>query len=246
MHLDEVTSQISQNLDVKQWSINDVYQWLLSLRFLEPDNEKIAQILKRECVDGAALMDVAFMAGEWVNWGLEPKKHFMLQCVLNSPRHLLPSSLGVSDIPVGVAMGVVADLSTCTVEEARALVAADKTCAASAKGFLFGQLIVIGYKQYHIEDSSNDNEITVADSDHQPVGWSNEKFVLRRRRIPNGLKQIPPSTSTKHTSHTMAFSGGKLCAREILFQYAPDPSRDMFHIGRSEVNDFVVKGERDR
>jgi hypothetical protein len=143
-------------------------------------------------------------------------------------------------------MGVMADLSTCSVEEARALVAADENCAASSKGFVFGQLIVIGYKQYHIDDCNNDSEVSVADSDHQPVGWSNEKFVLRRRRIPNGLKQVPPSVSTKHSSHTMSFSGGKFCAREILFQYAPDPSRDMFHIGRSEENDFVVKGEEDR
>ncbi len=42
--------------------------------------------------------------------------------------------------------GVVADLSVCSPELARRLVDADDACIASGAGYIYGQLVVLGYK----------------------------------------------------------------------------------------------------
>lgn len=49
-------------------------------------------------------------------------------------------------ITLGVMAGVVADLSVCSPELARRLVDADDACVASGAGYIYGQLVVLGYK----------------------------------------------------------------------------------------------------
>lgn len=58
----------------------------------------------------------------------------------------------------------------------------------------------------------------------------------------------------QQTSHTVSISynygalsdcGALLPAKEedrIVFEYVPDPSKDLFQVGRVATNDFIVKG----
>ena len=91
-------------------------------------------------------------------------------------------------------------------------------------------------------------------------------------KLPNGIRQnrvtrpdIPapyPGSPVQdsncqraqQTSHTVSISynygalseyGSPLSTKEedrIVFEYVPDPSKDMFHVGRVASNDFIVKG----
>lgn len=91
-------------------------------------------------------------------------------------------------------------------------------------------------------------------------------------KLPNGIRQnrvthtaMPESNSEtgrsdmhcqrrQQTSHTVSISynygslseyGSQLPMKEeekIVFEYVPDPSKDMFQVGRVATNDFIVKG----
>lgn len=91
-------------------------------------------------------------------------------------------------------------------------------------------------------------------------------------KLPNGIRQnrvTRPDVSASYpespvydtscqraqqTSHTVSISynygalseyGSPVSTKEedrIVFEYVPDPSKDMFHVGRVASNDFIVKG----
>ncbi|KAJ1431858.1 hypothetical protein B484DRAFT_395249, partial [Ochromonadaceae sp. CCMP2298] len=54
----------------------------------------------------------------------------------------------------------------------------DKQSAATGVGSVYGQLVVLGFREYFEKKS----EVL-------PVGLSNEKFVLERRRVANGIAE---------------------------------------------------------
>lgn len=97
-------------------------------------------------------------------------------------------------------------------------------------------------------------------------------MLFSHSKLPNGIRQNkvtrpampdsvpgtlqPDSTChrTQRTSHTVSMSynygtlseyGSPPATKEedkIVFEYVPDPSKDMFQVGRVATNDFIVKG----
>ena len=145
-----------------------------------------------------------------------------------------------------------------TDEEIASLRQADDVAAETGEGAVYGQLIVLGYKEYRVEGST-----------WHPVGARNEKFALRRRDVANGIRRdavylssAPPDKKDAHhgkyrsaaASHsvTMSVAAGARGAdgkpvsapKRVTVEYVPDAREDMFQLGRMIVpqNDFVVRG----
>ena len=81
-----------------------------------------------------------------------------------------------------------------TDEEIASLRQADDVAAETGEGAVYGQLIVLGYKEYRVEGST-----------WHPVGARNEKFALRRRDVANGIRRdavylssAPPDKKDAH------------------------------------------------
>ena len=244
-HLDDVLSVIRGDdwLGASRWSVAEVTKWILSLPFLRPNNEQIAQILANECVDGEVLTrDIVHMSNEWKRWNLNSLHFFLLSKVIDTwsrPREFIMED---SSPHTGVVTGTMADLSMCSLELTQALMKADELCMQRAEGYIYGQLVVLGHKQW--TDDNGDGEMIASDCPY-PVGWSNERFVLRRRKIPNGIKPfLSLSSSSSNISHSISIKGaGELHTHEVTFRYVTDPSRDVYQIGRADVgNDWTVKG----
>ena len=131
-----------------------------------------------------------------------------------------------------------------------ALMAADQAAAEPAgEGKCYGQLVVLGYKEYRVEGST-----------WHPVGSRNDKFALNRRKTANGIKKhqvylSAPATGrplrSQFASHSVTMSvrssapnGAGSVMQQVTIEYVPDDTTDMFQLGRMVVpqNDFVVRG----
>jgi hypothetical protein len=77
------------------------------------------------------------------------------------------------------------DLSQCSLELAQRLISADELSVQSGVGMYYGQLVVLGPKEYHVSGDG-----------WQAVGTSNDKFVLKRKLVANGLKLVESSTTS--------------------------------------------------
>jgi len=144
-----------------------------------------------------------------------------------------------------------------TASERAALRDADRAAEETGEGKVYGQLIVLGYKEYRVEGST-----------WHPVGARNEKFPLKRREQANGIRRsrayvadAPPGDPrraahqrSRGASHsvTMSVAAGARGAdgrpvpapQRVTVEYAPDAREDMYQLGRMIVpqNDFVVRG----
>lgn len=178
-HLEEITENIinpeykfakENKKKVIDWSVKDVTDWLLSLTFLSPANDQIAFYLEQECVNGMALMDVS-LSTKWTELGLEASHYYMIRCIIDGwTRGYGKAIICPPGVPASVVAGITADLSYCSVKEARELVEADRQCIERGIGYIYGQLVVLGYKEHRIQGDA-----------WQPVGWSNDKFIMKRR-----------------------------------------------------------------
>ena len=178
-HLEEIAANIVNPVyrlpaDFKKrvidWTIQDVTEWIGSLNFLTPDNNFIARSLEQECVNGMALMDTSLI-GKWSELGLAASHYFMIRCIFDGwTRGYGKALICPPGVPAGVVAGITADLSYCSVQEAKELVEADNQCIERGIGYIYGQLVVLGYKEHRIQGDA-----------WQPVGWSNDKFVMKRR-----------------------------------------------------------------
>lgn len=65
--------------------------------------------------------------------------HFPSQKLISIPK----------DVPAAVAAGIVADLSLCEKTVAMKLIEADEKCSQDGIGLFYGQLVVLGYPEYH-------------------------------------------------------------------------------------------------
>jgi hypothetical protein len=142
-------------------------------------------------------------------------------------------------VPPLVAIGLMADLSSLPVELASRLDSADLDAAQNGHGKVYGQLLVLGYKEYKY----------VGDDGYLPVGMNNEKFLLQRRKIPNGIKPVDSTNlasidSIKSTQLSPFIMEGYFENNRFIINFVADPTKDVFQIGRSECssNDFVVRG----
>lgn len=178
-HLEEMTANIinpeykfarENKKKVINWSVKDVTEWILSLDFLSPHNEHISRFLENECVNGMALMDMS-LATKWAELDLEVSHYFMIRTIIDGwTRGYGKAIICPPGVPAGVVAGITADLSYCSIKEARELVEADRQCIERGIGYIYGQLVVLGYKEHRIQGDA-----------WQPVGWSNDKFILKRR-----------------------------------------------------------------
>ena len=123
--------------------------------------------------------------------------------------------------------------------ERAALAAADRAAAETGEGGVYGQLVVLGYKEYRVEGST-----------WHPVGARNEKFALARRDEANGIRRArarvgePRRPGEKRrsadASHSVTMSvaagargaDGKPVARSqrVTVEYVPDAREDMFQL----------------
>lgn len=143
-----------------------------------------------------------------------------------------------------------------------ALYDADVRARRTGEGSCYGQLVVLGYKEYVSNDSSGQL---------QPRGDRNQKFVLSRREEANGIRkdrtvvseegdvlktELCTHTTTMRVAGSMQDSmmrgGGRRSSRSheppkpkvVVTEYIPDAASDMYQLGRLQTrqNDFVVKG----
>lgn len=86
---------------------------------------------------------------------------------------------------INAALGLLPDYSNLPKSLANKLIDSDNNAEENGCGSLYGQFVVLGYSEYH----HNGNN-------YEPKGCSNEKYKLKRRRIPNGykLKRSTPSS----------------------------------------------------
>jgi hypothetical protein len=178
-HLEEITANIinpgqkfakENRKRVIDWSVREVTEWIMSLGFLKPENGHIAHSLEQECVNGMALIDISLVT-KWSELGLEASHYYMIRCVIDGwTRGYGKALICPPGVPAGVVAGITADLSYCSLKEAKELVEADRLCIERGIGYIYGQLVVLGYKEHRIQGDA-----------WQPVGWSNDKFIMRRR-----------------------------------------------------------------
>lgn len=252
-YLDEVTYHIlhSNTSMIKDGSVEQFGDWIYTLKFIGNDEKrrKVVNRLREEEIDGFTFMYLTDI--EWLN-DLKLDRYIfeLLSCIRIGWAGVWTDPVDVPEgVPCGVVTGVVADLRAVSVDMARELVAANNDCKSTGAGLFYGQLVVLGYREYRMEGDI-----------FQPVGQSNDKFVLRRRTIPNGLTFVSgarTATAThriKYTSRVatkdmmLTEEGSGVDTRTVSSQgefcFAPDPATDVFQVGRliEPNNDFVVKG----
>jgi pellino protein len=124
--------------------------------------------------------------------------------------------------------------------------AADLQAETEGIGTKYGQLVVLGYKEYRVDGSN-----------WTPHGERNEKFVLGRRPEANGIRKdaifltpVSGHTRSAYASHSVTMSvnsrssTGHVQRQQVTIEYVPDVTKDMFQLGRLLVpqNDFVIRG----
>jgi hypothetical protein len=128
---------------------------------------------------------------------------------------------------------------------------ADKVARETGVGASYGQLVVLGYKEY--VSSGGSGQL-------QPRGEKNQKFLLSRREVANGIRKDRVVVSdeddvikTELCTHTTTMRFTEQPSRHdreppkpkvVVTEYIPDAGQDMYQLGRLQVrqNDFVVKG----
>jgi hypothetical protein len=174
-------TKVCKNKGIFNWNVEQFINWIKTLSFLDKDKERIVKILENECVDGLCFMHMT--GKQWCDSLSLNLIHFSL---LNKIKEgWIMNSLGIESkcngLPPEVAGGVVCDLSNCSLDIALALKEADEQCQNTGKGLYYGQIVVLGYKEYRLDDHGDN---------WMPIGSTNDKFPLKRREIPNGIKEL--------------------------------------------------------
>lgn len=73
--------------------------------------------------------------------------------------------------------GFISDLRHVHKDVAEEMIRVNKQAATTGEGFVYGQLIVLGHSEYRLFEGS-----------WLPYGPANQKFVLYRRKIANGIR----------------------------------------------------------
>ena len=216
--------------------------------------QRYEKLFKENALDGWVFLEIT----DWVDYaeiGME-KKHAVALCAVAK------GMLGEFGVPQRKKKGGGVKLSA---SEEAALKAADHLADKKGIGAVYGQLVVLGYKEYRVEGST-----------WHPVGGRNEKFELKRRRKANGIRRScayiaggtnsQPSQPEKHkeapavpnppvvvaaagqkrsteASHsvTMCVQSGRTAdgrvqgSTRVTVEYVPDAREDMFQLGRMIV-----------
>ena len=136
-------------------------------------------------------------------------------------------------------------------------------------GRCYGQLVVLGYKEYNVTQTQEEGEDGATTNRLVPVGQMNDKFPLLRRVKPNGIRRDraevkdaafviggkggggQDASSNPNATHFVTFrvaegNNGRRSsmAKTVVTAYVPDPALDMYQLGRLNVtqNDFCLRG----
>ena len=147
-HLDEKFDKvdgkdtITNNVEISQWSVGKLCQWIKSLKFME-GYQNVVKTIAAEEIDGFTFLHLT--ENQWIQYGLDVRYFILLGSIrqgwLTGWGPSIPVPKGV---PVGVATNIIADLSSCSKELAYQLIQADDLCTRTGKGMFYGQLVVLG------------------------------------------------------------------------------------------------------
>ena len=152
-HWDSLTPTVKGKEKLQKWSVDELCCWINTISFLDMKDEMI-QTFRREEVDGFAFWEILGMP--WTNQlNLDSADFALLEIIRDTVSRLndgYKSWMGMisveKGVPSGVKAGIVADLSSCDRETAMKLVEADEKCSKTGIGLFYGQLVVLGYKEY--------------------------------------------------------------------------------------------------
>jgi len=246
-----------QRHEVENYGVGELAGLCRELGFEEEWCERYSKLFEENALDGWVFLEIV----DWEDYGEigVRRDHAVALCavakgVKGDFGYAVPRSEGDSGKPAARERGPERGVRL-TEDEERGLREADALADETGEGAVYGQLVVLGYKEYRVEGST-----------WHPVGPRNEKFELRRRKHANGIRRAhcylrgatedgPKSAAQKRSaeaSHsvTMSVAGsrsadGKVtAAQRVTVEYVPDAREDMFQLGRMIVpqNDFVVRG----
>lgn len=263
-HIDEVLLNIfgqeyeenRRNRGISHWSMIALTKWLLSLKFLGSDANKLADAIEKECIDGETF-EVVFLQ-RWNDClDVAPCKRFLLSFILKFWRsggeYTLPAIL--PDVPLAVLGGFVSDLRGLSPSVARDLTIMNHCSATTGEGSIYGQIVVLGHCEYRMVDKR-----------WVPFGLSNQTFSLIRKKLPDGISlvsrtptlvstMLKDSMSTPRIAIDISSKDGLVtavdtCTKDdasqlLLYECRHDPLRDRFQLGRAlqSTNDFIVPGQ---
>lgn len=228
---------------IGHWAPHEVGQWLRQLTCLS-ESEWIATLIVNECIDGGVFMEIT--ESEWIEeLHLSSLDYFLIHLIIEGWKHDRSYELTCDEISkLGVQTCSVSDISMLDQDTSQLLVDTERLCTEIGYGKYYGQLIVLGYSEYRENDENS----------WRPCGLPNETFVLKRKKLPNGLRENSRIISSEHFSLSSEGSTAHICLplpsqreeseRNLYIRCIRDPTKDVFNIGRaiSKFNDFVLPG----
>ena len=113
------------------------------------------------------------------------------------------------------------------------------------RGLFYGQLTVLGYKEYHKEGDLL-----------QSVGLPNEKLILKRRKVPNGISLTPHTSSISYQCKNTLQSTNEMIQlsyppvytlicdidsnNSIQFDFLSDPSYDIYQVFNLHIQSYTI------
>lgn len=257
----EVCARVQRH-ELENYGVSDLAWICRQLGFEEEWCRRYAKVMEDNAIDGWLFLEIVDWE-DYAEMGVR-KDHAVALCAVAKG---VKGDFGYA-IPREPASAKAERLrhrrrARLTESEERQLDQADRLAEQTGEGAVYGQLVVLGHKEYRVEGST-----------WHPVGPRNEKFELRRRKHANGIRRAdaysgpaPQKSSTSDKLHssstnkkkrstdashsvTMSVAGtrdadGKITEpQRVTVEYVPDARHDMFQLGRMIVpqNDFVVRG----
>lgn len=231
--------------EVKGWNVKELQEWISKVSFLQPNATIYSNAFAAEFIDGECFLELSDK--EWTELCIDSTSAILLKAVRDGWRTGWGQKI---IIPAGAAAGILSgippDVPHCSPKILDQLAEADLIATTTGQGAIYGQLVIIGYKEYRVQSQS-----TI-----RPMGINNEKFVLKRRRVANGIYRqksflkdsaqlgLTQTETTENSSSTHIISLNISNDRQICMEFVSDPSKDVFQLGRVAMacNDFIVRG----
>ncbi|GMH82734.1 hypothetical protein TL16_g09361 [Triparma laevis f. inornata] len=221
---------------VSQWEMNKLILFLGTLNFGDDSTDSYRRTFRSAHSTGVQLLKFNNL-GKVLDWGLDNKHAIVLMAIVMGWRGEF-EILGNPNQP----------LEDVYVPDYGALDDAERMAEETGVGKCYGQLVVLGHKEYHV----NRGKL-------EPRGERNAAFPLMRRTKANGIrkdKTIVTASSSKGSEGnrspiqtycvTMRVKPKKKEAqgKVVVTSYIPDEALDMYQLGRLAVkqNDFCFRG----
>ena len=181
--------------EISGWQVAELVKSLVSrLQLMADDLHRYEELFEENALDGWVFSEIDDFA-EYVEIGVR-HEHAVVFVALSQ------ALKGKFGIPMVVDEERTERERTELKLDSSALSEADRIAAETGRGGVYGQLVVLGYKEYRVEGST-----------WHPVGARNDKFELLRRAEANGIKKgsVYLSDGRRHVrwalaSHTVTMS----------------------------------------